>query len=230
MQVNKLIVGALVVLLSPAVFAQQPAAKTGWLRFWNMLPKGGPVLELIDTSSGPEGGGSAVAGNVWPCRYNGYRDLPPQRYKLSIFRKGDRKEPLGTVDLPLVADQFSTIVVHGDVRRPTVELFDDTITDKEKEKERGSLTVRNYFPGLTVAITAGQQNSGPLPYDGAIVMSDLPLKNFPARIVTKLPSGVAVDVEVEIPLKASLRRATLLVIPDSYGRFRPRVVGDAANL
>jgi hypothetical protein len=45
---------------------------------------------------------------------------------------------------------------------------------------------------------------------------------------TKLPNGTPAESTAEADFTAS-KKATVLIIPDSYGRFRPRVTADGTN-
>ncbi|HSH37483.1 MAG TPA: hypothetical protein VK993_01750 [Chthoniobacterales bacterium] len=180
-------------------------------------------MELAQPGSSP---GEGTLANGTPGNYSSYLDVPPVKQRVAMFKRGDRSTPFGLFDLPFEPDRFLTVLVHGDPRRPKVELVDDTTIAADAP---GVLRVWNFFPGATVNVSASQQSSGSVPYNGYAVISGLPRSTISAKLEGKLPNNTPVQAEVELGFGASAQRATLLILPDSYGRFRPRVAIDGAN-
>jgi hypothetical protein len=88
---------------------------------------------------------------------------------------------------------------------------------------------RNYFEGRPVDVFDGNRRIvNALPFRESLAVQGFPLKRTSLLLRTLLPSGVMAESGVEEDFdKAS--RATLLIIPDTYNRFRPRIVLDGKN-
>jgi hypothetical protein len=94
----------------------------------------------------------------------------------------------------------------------------------------GTLNIRNYFPGTSVSVASGSQTlTTGLSYGSSYATTGLAASKIPVTIQTTLPDGKPAQSIVDLDFTAS-KRATLLIIPDSYGRFRPRVTVDGKNL
>ena len=104
-----------------------------------------------------------------------------------------------------------------------VQVIDDTPDPKATS---ATLVIRNFYPGLTVSVStdSGMLVDG-LAYGATYQATGLPSKRLPLGLKTKLPNGTEAESGAEADFVAS-KRGTLLVIPDSYGRFRPRVTID----
>ncbi|MEO5720643.1 MAG: hypothetical protein ABIR71_04125 [Chthoniobacterales bacterium] len=203
---------------------QTPAPKVGYLRFWNMLPPQNGDFELCKAGA-PESEGNLLSGTAY--RYSSYAEFPSTRYRLVVFKKGDRTTPLKTFDVDLRPNTFFTVLVSPQGGAINVELLNDTLDPKA---ESGTLTVRNYFPGLTVAVLSETRKVvDALPYGNTNSVNGFPLSRVPLTLQTRLPNGTPAESGTEADFRAS-KRATLLIIPDSYGRFRPRVAIDGKNL
>ncbi|HZE58482.1 MAG TPA: hypothetical protein VE031_11550 [Chthoniobacterales bacterium] len=191
----------------------------GYLRFWDMLPSANGVFELCKADGGDASPG-LLSGTAY--RYSSYGEFPVGRYQLAVFKKGDRKTRIKTFDIDLKADTYFTIIVSPQ----SIDAFDDT---NDSKATTGSLTIRNYFPGLTVSVSSDTQTiAAAVAYGQSTMASGFPLKRAPLVLRTKLPNGTPAESTAEADFTAS-KRATLLIIPDSYGRFRPRVTIDGAN-
>jgi hypothetical protein len=153
-------------------------------------------------------------------------EFPVGRQQLSVYKKGDRTTPLKLINIDLKPDTFFTILVSPKAGSLTIDVFDDT---NDPKAAGGTLTIRNYFVGLTVDVSSGAQKIvDALPYGQSYVATGLPSGRLPLNLHTRLPNGTPADSEAEADFNAS-HRATLLIIPDSYGRFRPRVTIDGKN-
>lgn len=192
--------------------------KAGYIRFWNMLPANSGAFEVCKV--GETSGASLLSGTAY--QYSSYVEFPAARYRLAVFRKGDRNTALKTFDVDLKTDTYFTIIVAPQ----SIDLFDDT---NDPKAMNGTLTIRNFFNGSTVAISTELQTIvNAIAYGQAFTATGFPLKRLPLTLRTKLPNGTPAESTAEADFTAS-KRATLLVIPDSYGRFRPRVTIDGSN-
>ncbi len=201
--------------------SNQPKQKVAYLRFWNMLPPGNGTFDLRRLGAPPSEG--MIAGKVPAYRYASYQELTPGVYTLGVFKSGEEKTPLRTLNVPLKPDSFFTVLVMpGDV-----QVIDDTPDPKATS---ATLVIRNFYPGLTVSVStdSGMLVDG-LAYGATYQATGLPSKRLPLVLKTKLPNGTEAESGAEADFVAS-KRGTLLVIPDSYGRFRPRVTIDGKNL
>ena len=86
------------------------------------------------------------------------------------------------------------------------------------------MIIRNFFVGTSVsAETDGKKLADSIPYGGSFVATGLPLHRIQVELKTKLPDGRPAGSGAEIDFKAGTgTKATILIIPDPYGRFRPR--------
>jgi hypothetical protein len=154
-------------------------------------------------------------------RYSSYQDFPIGRYRLEVVKKGSLS-PLKVFDVDLKENTFYTILVSPQ----SIDMFEDT---EDPKASFATLTIRNFFPGTNVSASAGQQQViASLPY-GLSHQAALPLGRVTITFRTMLPNGKPAESSADIDFKTS-KRATALIIPDSYGRFRPRVTFDGKNL
>lgn len=223
---TKILFATTCLLLAVAVLGshgQGPPAKLGYMRFWDMLPPASGAFELCKAGES-ESGGNLLSGSAY--RYSSYVEFPPGRYHLAVFKKGDRKSPIKIVDVDLRPDTYFTILMSPRAGTINVEVIDDTIDPKATS---GTLIVRNYFTGLTVAVSSDTQKIvDALPYGQSHAATGFPLSRVPLTLHTRLPNGTPAESGAEADFHAS-KHATLLVIPDTYGRFRPRVAIDGSN-
>ena len=195
----------------------------GYLRFWDMLPPTNGSFELRKAGAS-ESEQSLLTGSAY--EYSSYVEFAGGKYQLAVFKKGDRKTPLKLVNIDLKPDTFFTVIVSPKGGVLTVEVFDDT---NDPKATTGTLTIRNYFTGLTVDVSSGTKKIvDALPYGQSYIATGLPAGKLPLTLRTKLPNGIPAESGAEADFNASTR-ATLLIIPDSYGRFRPRVTIDGKN-
>ncbi|MDQ2868084.1 MAG: DUF4397 domain-containing protein [Verrucomicrobiota bacterium] len=202
------------------VWAQAPTATPrtpGFIRFWDMLPSTNGSFQLLDTST-PKAPPIATA-NAYA--YSNYRELPAGKYRLAVVKRGT-SVPLKAFDVNLSPNTFFTILVSPG----RIDAFEDTLTTRP---QAGSVTLRNYFPNTTVRVTQGKQVLvESLGYGQSTAISGLPLVKSTLLLETKLPDGKSAQSFAETDLK-SWPRVTVLIFPDPYGRFRPRVVADGKN-
>jgi hypothetical protein len=208
------------IFFSVALLAQprSPAPKIGYLRFWDMLPPQNGLFE-VRKISGPGSEESIASATAY--RYSGYRELAAGRYRLGVF-KAATTSPLKVFDVDLKPDSYFTILVSPQ----SIDMLDDT---NDPKATSGTLIVRNYFQGANVDVSsdAGKIVDA-LPYGQSHMGTGLPLAQVQLTIHTRLPNGKPAESGAEADLRHS-KRATLLLIPDSYGRFSPRIAIDGTN-
>ena len=199
--------------------------KVGYIRFWNMLPPANGTFDLRRSGGNPSE--ANLYTKVPAYRYSSYRELVPGTYNVAVYRTTDANTALKTFTVNLKPNSFFTILVSPEGGAVNVQLFDDTIDPKVAS---AMLTVRNYFPGLTVDVSSATQSIvSSLPYGKSFVAGNFPFKKIPLTLRTRLPNGTPTESEAEVDFLES-KRCTLLIIPDPYGRFRPRVTIDGRNL
>ena len=205
------------------IYGQIPASKLGYVRFWNMLPPANGKFDL--RNAGDSAGTNLFSGTSY--QYASYVGLAVGRYHLVVYKSGDQVKPLKSFDVDLKPESYFTVLMSPQAGAMNIELLQDTI---DRKATTATLTVRNYFPGLTVAVSSGDKHIiDALAYGQIYKAEGLPTVNMPLTLRTKLPNGTPAESGAEADFRAS-KRATLLIIPDSYGRFRPRVTIDGRNL
>ena len=211
----------LYLIVFASAFAQKPAATPipGYIRFWNMLPPTGGAFDLRKVGASPTE--PAISSNATAYVYSSYSELPKGGYRLGVYESGDQTSPLKVFALTVTPNSFFTILVGPS----TMDLINDTVDPKATSD---TITVRNYFPGSTVDICSGAKTvATALAYGQSFVLKDLVAKDNVA-LRSRLPTGKAAEFKVNPDFRTS-RHATILVIPDSYGRFRPMVTMDGTN-
>jgi hypothetical protein len=215
--INTLLLALAVPQVKPA---PTPEPKIGYLRFWDMMPAGNGTFEIARMNAGAPDRGLVSASAF---EYVPYHELPATHYRLGLFKQGDRSMPLQVFDFDLKAQAFLTILLSGQGGRVAAQLIDDT-TDPGVTS--ATLTIRNFLQSGAVTVTAaGKQVIASLPAGQVFQASGFPAERIPIIVQTRLPNGNPAESRAEADFKAS-PRATLLIINDSYGRFRPRVTVD----
>ena len=203
---------------------QTPTPAPGYIRFWNMLPPANGAMDLRRAGGSPTD--PPLVGKSPSYRYSSYLEHPPGAYHLSVNKAGQPEKPLKIIDLNLVADSYFTILVSPTSRGPNIEVINDT---NDPKAGSAALMVRNYFPDLMVDVFDRQKKIvRGLSYGQSITVSDLPFDRLSLIMRTVLPNKVPAESGAEADFKIT-KRATLLIIPDEYGRFRPRVTLDGKN-
>ena len=160
-------------------------------------------------------------------RYNNYLDFRPGAYHLAVSKSGEPEKPLKVANLNLLANSYFTVLAYSTPQGPNVEVINDT---NDPKATSGTLTVRNYFSGVTADVFNGASKIvSALTYGQSVIVPNLPLERLSLTIHTLLPENVRAESGAEADFKLA-KRATLLIIPDAYGRFRPRVALDGRNL
>lgn len=213
----------LALVLVPAVHAQQPAPTpvSGYIRFWNMLPRTSGAFDLRKIGAPPAE--SVLAVNATAYRYSNYAALAPGRYRVGVYKAHDDKTPLKVFDVNLTPNSFFTVLIAP----KAYELINDAVDPKNPS---GTVTFRNYYPGATVTISDGEKPlSAAVPYGESFQATNVALTGSRLSLQARLPNGKTANFTPQPDFKSS-KRATVLIIPDSYGDFSPRVTSDGRNI
>lgn len=196
--------------------------KEGYLRFWNMLPKTEGELVLIMADQTPEGV-ALLSGS--PHNYQAsYIGMTPGHYAFKVVRRSDPATVLQNFNVILRGDVYVTFLASIFENRVKVEMLDDTYDPAVALT--GKLTVRHFFPGASVVITVGNRiSSRPLGFGETQSLEGLPLESVELKMKATDPKGQTQLWSTFFDFAAA-RHATLLVLGDRYGRFRPRAAVD----
>ncbi|HEY2799942.1 MAG TPA: hypothetical protein VGI85_05065 [Chthoniobacterales bacterium] len=219
------LVAAIAIIVPICELAAAPPSPIGYIRFWNMLPAADGPMDLRRAGAGPTD--PPLIGKSPSGRYNSYLEFSPGIYHLALSKSGEPEKPLKFVDLNLLANSYFTLLAYPTPQGPNLEVIKDT---NDPKATSGTLTVRNFFPDVTAEVFNGASKIvGALTYGQSVVVPNLPLERLPLTIHTMRPENVPAESGAEADFKLT-KRATLLIIPDAYGRFRPRVALDGKNL
>lgn len=220
----KLLFAASLVGSVTAAPSASPASKSGYIRFWNMLPPASGGFDLRKGGGGPSD--AALFSNAVSYAYGSYVEMPAGKYRLEVHKKGDTNTALRVLDADLKPDSYFTVLVAPQGTGGNIELIDDTIDEKEST---GTVTVRNYFPGSAVTVVGGGKTlADNLGYGQTYKAAGFAIGKLPLTIKAKLSNAAPAEGSAEADFGTS-KRATLLIMPDSYGRFRPRLTVDGKN-
>ena len=209
--------------VAPLLPAQKPTPTParGYIRFWNMLPPASGKFDL--RKIGAASAAATLSSNATSYRASNYTALAPGSYRLGVYKASDDKSPLKVFDVNLMPNIFFTVLVSPG----KIDLVNDTVDPKATT---GTATVRNFFPDATVTVSSGAGVlASALPYGQSYTATALPLTRSVLTMSGHLPTGTPVQASVEIDFAPS-KRATVLIIPDSYGRFRPRITVDGKDI
>ncbi len=206
---------------TPAPEDKKP--KVGFLRFWNMLPK--ETGELLLMQDGGPSQDTPLLTAATLNYYATYLDTKPGRYALKVIRSEDpTKTVLKNFDLILKKDVYVTFLARLVDGKPVIEMLDDTY-DPEKEIA-GKLVIRNVAPETTITVTSpALPIARPVAFGEESTVDKLPLKPTLFRMQAKMPDGKSRSWACEIDFK-TCRHASLWLVLDSHGRFRPRMSPD----
>ena len=225
-----LLLGAAALCLTPSAGHGQQASPSpspkpalGYIRLWNMLPgKTAPSIQLLS-------GEDKVLTTASAYNYNaGYASVPPGTYTFVVRRAGDTANPLKKIPVLLRGDTSITFLVSEKNGQPAVDLLDDTL-DPKKLDIPSQLMVRQFMPGARVTVATREGAAcKEIGYGESARIDNLPNRSaFLTMKATGLgPEPKTWTTEADL---ATARRATLLVVPDPYGRFRPRLAYDGQN-
>jgi hypothetical protein len=182
-----------------------------------MLPAANGNFQLLDNSKPSD---SALA-TATSYRYSSYFELPAGKYKLGVAKAGS-STPIKVLDLDVQAERYFTILIAPQ----RIDVFDDTVDTKTQS---GTLTIRNFLPGVAVTASVGQTAlPQPIAYAQSYSAPSLPLARTTVTVRGTLLDGKHAEASADIDFSSN-RRATALVIQDAYGDFRLRITPDGKN-
>ena len=206
-------------------YAQTPTPpvkpKLAYVRFWNMLSAKPPgnALELFEADDKILT--IAAPGNC----FADYLPVVPGTYTFSICRPKDIAHPLKRLPISVPADAFITILVSETDGQQIVEGLNDTVDPKTSDGS-GQLVLRQYIDGAQVTASVGTAPpTAPIGYGATTVIDNLPTAQIVINVRATFVSGPAQTWTVPADL-TTYHHGTLLIVPDAYGRFRPRFAVD----
>lgn len=205
---------------TPTPEPKERKVKQGYMRFWNMLPKEAGDLVLIKNTGKAEG--EPVMSAEPRNYYSDYIPVPVGRYALKAVRSEQPEVSLGDFDVLLRSDVYVTFlasIVEGKLK---VEMLDDTYDPTASPT--GQLTIRQQFLNARVIISVAGSSirSRELTFGETETIEGLPLKTIELKMTAVLANGQKQAWNTDVDFR-TVRRAALLIIPDAYGRFRPRL-------
>jgi hypothetical protein len=232
---SKSVLSALLLLVSTGLAAPADASaeaeggkkkpKEGFIRLWNLLPKGKDELRLVKTGGSDEGETLTVSEPM--NYYAGYRPLPVGRYPLKVVRATDPMTALQTFDVVLREDVFVTFVAKPKGDKVGVEMVDDTYDPALATT--GQIVVRQQFPDANVLVTNNTKAvSQVLAYGSEETLTGFPLQATNLTFLATFADGKRKTASMEVDFRKS-RHASIIVMPDGYGRFRVRLASAGQN-
>ena len=198
-----------------------PKPKAAYIRFWNMLPsRPSTVLELLSADK------PLITAAV--CNfYAGYTSVTPGAFTLTVRRVGDQNGAIKRLPVNLLADMYVSILVSAKDGQPNVELIDDTIDPKTAGTRR--LVLRQLFPNAKVTATVGPGPAGAtLGFGETVAMDNLPAAQSSLTVQAVISGQGVKSWSMPLDLTQAAHN-TLLIFPDPYGRFRPRLAVDGQS-
>jgi len=196
--------------------------KLGYFRFWNMMPvEAGEFQLLHDTGAADP---VVLIGAESMNFFADYVATKPGRYALKVVRLAEPKTVLKTFDVVLKANVFVTFFARPVEGKLSIEMLDDTY-DPEKELT-GKIALRHFIKDAAITV---KSNASPQPIALAFgeerVVENLPLKPIVFQMQATMPDGKTRSWASEVNFSKT-RHATLFLVLDVYGRFRPRASAD----
>jgi len=212
---------------APAASTPAPAAATATsrLRIW----KGDfPSKRTVRLTLRPAGKGADLVelGNLEPVsRFSDYVDAPSGECTVEAHVAGDAGAPLATFASHLAAGASSTLILRETAAGALLfEMIDDRPTGDDASAE---LVVRNFVAGLqTLELDAGPDLHSRLVTPGCYLhLRGLPRAPLEVKTTADDGTGTKNEWSSEVDLR-EIRRATLVIVTDPYGRIRPRIIVD----
>ena len=207
--------------------APASVGESAYLRFWKGAFRGDAPVRVQLTRSG-------VAAPVFESEpigaaphFTEYVTVPAGAAEAAILVDGQPAPDGHRLPCPLRPGTFTTLVLTESATGPHITLRDDA---PAPEGDGGELSVENFAPNLTefhVRID-GQLDShfqGPA---GALQMRGLKRETVTIETTAKDSAGTESTWSNELDFK-TVRKASLLIHADPYGRIRPRVFIDAVK-
>jgi hypothetical protein len=148
----------------------------------------------------------------------GYSPVLPKTYTFFVRRAGE-KQKMKTPPVHIVDGSFFTILATLKNGAIDLQVIDDTI-DPNKDDGSARLVVRQYYPEASPSVAVGSGPPATLDYGDVITLDHLPTSQIPITIHVTLPGGTAKDMNMTVDLRKK-RHAEMILVADSYARFRP---------
>ena len=209
----------------PASPTATPKPAHSYVRFWNMLPRNQANILTLFT------GETAPVANLPPANvFSSYLVVPVGSYTMIVRKFGEAGEIIQRFPVSMPAGSFITMIATEKDGKPTVEMFNDTPDPKVVETS-GQIVLRQFVPGahVTASIPGGPATTKALDYGETAVLKNVPISgpvqiNLQAGLPTTPPTTRSWSLSGNF---STAHHATLLLVADSYGRFRPTLTMDA---
>lgn len=202
--------------------AQQPAPgkePKAYIRFWNMLPINPANSLLVFAGDKPLFGASPFD------LYTDYNSSPVGSYNLVVKRTAENSPILQKLPVVLQDKAFVTLVASEKNGQATIEILNDTPDPKVTELA-AQLVVRSYYTGGTVSVgVTGGQPAQPVASGGTVTLDNLPMTagvNLIVQVSGATPPPAARTWNLSADFSVT-HHATLLLVPDHYGRMLPKL-------
>ena len=218
-----LLAGALATVHAQTPAEAKPKPPVAYIRFWNMLPKT-PANNLMLLAGEKDALSSIPPSNI----FADYIAAPAGSYTLVVRRLSEETGAIQRLPVALPDKAFITLLAIEKNGQPTVEAYNDTPDPKVVESS-ARITLRQFFPGAHVKVSVvGGPTSQTLDYGQTATLENVPPNGqtsivLQAALPTTPPSTRNWTLTADFSVA---RHATLLLVADSYGRFRPRLAYD----
>lgn len=206
-----------------AAEALVPAGMSAWLRLWKAdFESKRSVRISIDYAA--KGRASTDLG-TWESVsiFGEYISVPWDGGTIKVFDLSDSKTPLATAPARFTPGLCVTLLVREKADVVSIEVLEDT----PKGETTCELLVRNFVPTLK----SFQLDAGPAIHvrlespDSFLHLRGLPRASLQIDTASDDKKSGTIKWSNEIDF-GNIRRATLLILTDAYGRIRPRLVID----
>ena len=155
-----------------------------------------------------------------------YQEIPAGQMVVEVTDEADGNARLVTTNIAFDGGDFFTLLVQENDGKIGIEVIDDA---RRSGATTGELSVRSFAPMLTsLRVKIGEDLNvkldGPAPFAR---FRGLARQTVQVDTTGMEAGGKQVNWANEIDFRA-IPRATLLILPDAYGRIRPRVLVDGA--
>jgi hypothetical protein len=211
-----------------AAKAAEPAASTR-LRVWKGEFPSQRTIQLTLRPSDKAATPTELGGYEPASRFGDYLSVPAGASTVEVRASGEAGAALATFATHLLPNGSATLIVREDAAGAYhFELLDDAPTGDATSAE---LLVRNFVPALqSLQLDAGPDLHLRLGTPGSFLhLRGLPRAPLHLETSGQDSAGHQIHWSNEVDFR-KIRRATLLIVTDSYGRIRPRVVIDASSL
>lgn len=160
--------------------------------------------------------------------YASYLAAPAGSYALVVRRLGETSGALQRFPVALPDQTYITLLAIEKNGQPTVEMSNDT-PDPKMVEGYARIVLRQLFPGAQIKVSVvGGPTSPMLGYGETAALENVPPNgqtsiNLQAQLPTTPPSARNWTLTGDFSVA---RHATLLLVADPYGRFRPRLAYD----